>query len=143
MPTSTQIGRWERRNQHGWAVVNQMHQLAPGHFVVLRSVRTLVCPDPEPDRWEYTVEHGVVRWVSNRQPLMQDVIRDLDIDKTPGYDPALHASAYDRGLRNFYEEYTRAQPPVPSPEEQYEIRAAFGPDAVVVDVISGRRFRTR
>ena len=39
--------------------------------------------------------------------------------------------------------YRASQPAEASAEEQYEMRAAFGPGVEVVDIITGRRHRTR
>ena len=38
--------------------------------------------------------------------------------------------------------YRAAQPATPSSEEVFEARAAFGPGVEVVDVFTGRKFRT-
>jgi hypothetical protein len=51
-------------------------------------------------------------------------------------------AAYEAHLREVTDRYTRGQSARPSAEEQYQMRAAFGPGRTVVDWISGRRHRT-
>lgn len=82
-------------------------------------------------------QDGVRRWRSNDAVIPPCVYRDAGMECTPA-----HQAAYDREIAAFLDEYRRNQPPVPSDEEAFEMRAAFGPGVEVVDIITGRRHRT-
>ena len=88
-----------------------------------------------------TVEDGVVRWNSNGNIPPSDILefwkflgKDFDYDKT--------IKVNEEETKKFFEEYRKnMQRRNPSEEELFEMRAAFGEGAEVVDVISGRRIK--
>jgi hypothetical protein len=82
---------------------------------------------------------GELRWKSNPTSVIAlDVFRDAYV--TP---PVSQQAAYDKHLGWFLAAYREARKNyVPSAEERYEMRAAFGPGEEVVDVITGQRFTT-
>jgi len=93
--------------------------------------------------WGYSVDaNGVVRWDSNGNvPPVDcvDVIAEFDsrvkVTRTTmerNRDTDAFVARYREARRNY----------VPSAEEQFEMRAAFGPGETVVDVITGQTFRT-
>lgn len=98
-----------------------------------------------PGRWhdEARRDGRVWRWRSNDQVPPEDVI---EVARELGLITAEEAIASDaeraREMRAFLAEYRRLQSPTPSAEEQFEMRAAFGPGETVIDVLSGRRWTT-
>lgn len=57
--------------------------------------------------------------------------------------PPEQQAAYDADMAAFTAAYRRQQANhEPSEEEKFEMRAAFGPGQTVVNVISGRKYRT-
>ena len=86
----------------------------------------------------YTDDRKVWRWESNACPCPIDACREYGIP----IDPAAQTAALDAHRDAFLAAYRAAQPATPSPEEQYEMRAAFGPGKQVVDVITGRKWTT-
>lgn len=88
----------------------------------------------------YTDDGGRTwRWESNNAYCPLSSCRDFGIPADlQAQDAALTAEA-----RTFFAAYRRMQRGRrPSAEHRAELRAAFGPGVVVVDVISGRRTRT-
>ncbi|MCP1674561.1 hypothetical protein J2T57_001663 [Natronocella acetinitrilica] len=86
------------------------------------------------------IEDGVMRWESNNNVVPEDVARfaaylghPIDLDAS--------RAARDADLKVLLEAYRRAAPH-DSAEARFERRAAFGPGVEVVDVLSGRRYRT-
>lgn len=100
------------------------------------------------DRWgrthstEVYFDGSVYRWASNGRipPTTKDEL-EYGFDKLPGYDVATQTDVRDRETAAFFAQYREAQRKAgpPSGEHLAEMRNAFGPGAVVVDVISGRR----
>lgn len=86
----------------------------------------------------YTDDGKVWRWVSNNAVITVKTCQEHDIP----CDVVAQEKAYQEHLDKVLGDYRRNQPAVPSAEEQFEMRAAFGEGADVVDVISGRRWRT-
>jgi hypothetical protein len=84
------------------------------------------------------VVEGVLRWKSNGRVPPADCVQDFLAAGCQGFDVAKSTAARDADLTAFVAEYKRNQRPA-SAEELFEMRAAFGPGAVVVDVLSGRR----
>lgn len=80
---------------------------------------------------------GVVRWNSNNRVPPQDVLAFWAHLKFP-FDLVLSTAAGERETAQFLADY-RANAKPPSEEQLLEMRAAFGPGEVVVDVLSGRR----
>jgi di/tripeptidase len=78
------------------------------------------------------------RWCSNNSVIMLDVCKSHGIP----CDIKAQEAAREKYLDEVFANYKKNQPATPSLEEQYEMRAAFGPGKDVVDVVSGRRWRT-
>lgn len=87
------------------------------------------------------VEDGIVRWKSNNQVPPTEI---LEFWKYIGYE-----FDYDRSLEvrekeqnEFLEKYRESQKNRRYTEEEiYEMRAAFGEGATVVDIISGKKIK--
>lgn len=91
-----------------------------------------------------TVVDGIVRWNSNNQVPPTDVL-DLwkHVGKEFDYDRSIIAREKD--MDAFFAAYRKAQAnrsPEQIAEEQAMARAAHGPGVELVDVITGRKFRT-
>lgn len=89
--------------------------------------------------FEYTIdEKGIVRWVSNGHVPPQESLEQIIAD---GQDIDIEANndEREREIMAFLDEYRRNQPPQPSEEELFEMRAAFGTGTTVVNVFTGRR----
>lgn len=80
---------------------------------------------------------GVVRWNSNGSVPPQDIL-DFWAHLQKPFDLARSAAVRSEELDKFLAEY-RANARPPSDEELHEMRAAFGPGEVVVNVITGQR----
>lgn len=77
----------------------------------------------------------VLRWKSNDAVVPPSVLRDYFLEI-----PAAQQASYDKETDEFLAEYRRNARP-PSEEQLFEMRAAFGPGATVVDVITGQRIK--
>ena len=85
-------------------------------------------------------ENGVYRFESNNQVPFDDYLEEAGVsDETRAkckvardIDTAAFAAEYRERMKNH----------VPDAEERYEMRAAFGPGASVVNVFTGQRFET-
>jgi hypothetical protein len=88
---------------------------------------------------EKAYQDGAVRrWKSNGRVIPPDVYKDAGLTCS-----AAHESAYRKETDAFLADYRkRMANHVPSAEEAFEMRAAFGPDVEVVNVLTGRRYRT-
>ena len=87
----------------------------------------------------YTEDGGKTwRWCSNNAVITVQTCKEHDIP----CDPVAQEAAYQDHLDKFLASYRANQPAEPSAEEKFEMRAAFGPNADVVDVITGRKWRT-
>lgn len=84
-------------------------------------------------------ENGVIRWNSNGRCIPDDFCEKLEY---AGFKFSREATreARDEETRKFIEEYRKNQSE-PTEDELAEMRATFGPGAVVVDVISGREIQ--
>lgn len=81
---------------------------------------------------------GVLYWKSNDHVIPPFVYKDADIPC-----PNNQQIAYQKQSNKFVAEYREARKNyVPSEEEMFEMRAAFGPGETVVDIITGQKFRT-
>jgi len=82
--------------------------------------------------------NGVLCWTSCRsqedRPVPMHVFKDAGVEPPPGQKAACeaHTSASIAAYRKAMENY------VPSDEEMFEMRAAFGPGTTVVNVITGK-----
>ena len=86
-------------------------------------------------------ENGAACWKSNGHYIMDDMIEKM---QAAGCEFNAEATRKAREEQNdkFCAEYTRKQVNrKPSAEEMFEMRAAFGAGAIVVDVISGRKIQ--
>ena len=114
--------------------------------------------DPVTKRWvaddetarkrfsDATVTAGVVRWNSNNSVPPQDVLEQWASLGLP-FDLKKSVAARDADLTKFTAAYRKAQRAAPRDPEfeaemAFERRAAFGPGVTVVDVNSGRKYRT-
>jgi hypothetical protein len=87
----------------------------------------------------YTDDGGATWcWVSNNRPVPLDACREYAIP----CDFFAQKAAESAHLDAFMAAYRASQPATPSPEEQFELRAAFGSGKTVVDVVTGRRWTT-
>lgn len=83
---------------------------------------------------------GVVRWNSNNQVPPKDVLELWQyVGKPFGYEASLQVQEAETAA--FLAEYRRHYKG-PSAEQIAEARAAHGPGVELVDVITGRKFRT-
>lgn len=90
------------------------------------------------DSYSKTVDAaGVVRWDSNGSVPPLDILEDWAELGLP-FDLEASKAADAVEWEEFATRY-RANQQAPSDEEMFEMRAAFGPGAVVVDCISGRK----
>ena len=85
----------------------------------------------------YVDKDGGIHWnMGNFVP--PSVFREACCDCPPE-----HETAYKAGTAKFLKAYHKQERNrVPSDEERYEMRAAFGSGATVVNVFTGRRTRT-
>lgn len=84
----------------------------------------------------------VVRWRSNDSVPPADLLEDwYRVDCIDMTTLKMSQKARDAEVAAFCASYRRRQAARPSSEELFEMRAAFGPGAEVVDVVSGRRVR--
>lgn len=82
---------------------------------------------------------GIARWASNSRPLFADTVALIvALGFGEGIDPAATARAQEKDTAAFLAQYRATHPAEPDAEQLHEMRAAFGPGATVVDVISGR-----
>lgn len=89
----------------------------------------------------YSYDGGKVwRWQSNGQVIPLDACREYGIP----CDGAAQAAAREAEVDAFLAEYRRQKLAAggPSAEERAEARAAFGPGARVVDIVTGEGFTT-
>ena len=93
---------------------------------------------------EAYVKDGVVRWRSNDAVPPAECLDQLAAEGLV-FDRRKTDVARESDLRAFAAQYRKARArrtPEQREEEAAEMRAAFGPGAVVVDVLTGERFRT-
>jgi len=84
--------------------------------------------------------NGVYRWKSNDRIPPADVVF---LDTLPKFNQERMNSLRAQETAAFLAEYREAMKNhVPSAEEQFEMRAAFGPGETVVNVITGQRYHT-
>lgn len=86
-------------------------------------------------RSEATERDGVLCWNSNGRAVPPDIFRDAFCTPSPS-----HLAGYAKQADEFISAYKeRMKNHVPSDEELFEMRAAFGPGATVVNAITGQK----
>jgi len=89
----------------------------------------------------YALENGVLCWSSLRskedRPVPVDIFRDAGVVPPAGQKAA--CEAHSRAALASY--CKAAKNHIPSGEELFEMRAAFGPGAKVVNVLTGRQIK--
>lgn len=89
---------------------------------------------------EVRMENGVYVWATNGRVPPNDAIVEYGIDKLPDFNKELHdlirKDQNNSFLSGYYESMKNHKP---SAEELYEMRAAFGPGATVVNLITGKK----
>lgn len=88
--------------------------------------------------------YGVPRWISNNRVPMDDML-SCWVELGLISESQRNFSNYIRKMENeqAMEAYAREKASQEaSTEEEFEMRAAFGPGAEVVDIITGRKYRT-
>jgi hypothetical protein len=87
------------------------------------------------------VTDGIVRWDSNGQVPPKDVVEEMLAGQAITTNEYLASGrARDTETAKFLDAYrTRMANHVPDAEELYEMRAAFGEGAEVVNIITGQR----
>lgn len=88
-----------------------------------------------------TVVDGVVRWDSSKRVPPTDIL-DLwkHVGKNFDYDKSVAVSEAD--MTAFFEEYRASRAGGPNEEERAEARAAHGPGVELVNIITGKKWRT-
>ena len=88
----------------------------------------------------YTKDGGKTwQWQSNDAYCPLDACKAYNIP----CDVVLQEQARSKQLHEFLERYRQQQAKVePSAEEQYEMRAAFGPGATITNILTGRKYTT-
>lgn len=91
---------------------------------------------------EVRMDNGVYVWTTNGRVPPKDSISSYGIDKLPGFDKALHDRVREEQTRKALEMYRESMEDYePSGEHLFEMRAAFGPGATVVDIVTGKKVR--
>lgn len=88
----------------------------------------------------YVDAQGIMRWRSNESVPPAECLAaalDMGLITLPQHNRSTEVGQAE--TRAVIEAYRANQPAQPSDEELYEMRAAFGPGEVVVDVITGRK----
>lgn len=88
---------------------------------------------------EANIENGVVSWKTNGSVIMSDMV-ELMLAAGCNFDPEATKVAREEQVSREIAEYRANQRP-PSGEELYEMRAAFGEGAEVVDIITSRKIK--
>jgi hypothetical protein len=91
---------------------------------------------------EVRFQNGVWVWISNGRVPPADAIKDYGIDKLPNFDKARHDQVRDQQTAEFLDSYRKKMESwEPSAEEMYEMRAAYGKGATVINLITGRKYK--
>lgn len=87
----------------------------------------------------YSTDGRVWRWVSNDNVCPLDACKEYGIP----CDVSMQDAARQKEVAEFVASYRKSQRGRKlSAEERYEMRAAFGPGQTVVNVLTGRRYRS-
>jgi len=90
---------------------------------------------------EYYYQDGAAHWVNNNAPVPMDVAADYEIK----IDAERQQAAIDAHTAAFLAEYRKNRANMTDEqraEEQFEARAAFGPNTDVVNIVTGEKFNT-
>ena len=87
------------------------------------------------------VNDGVARWASNDRVPPADCFHSHGLDRIPAIDVAKSTQAREIDLDIFLADYRAANQTI-SDERIAGARAAHGPGVDLVDVITGKKFRT-
>jgi hypothetical protein len=91
---------------------------------------------------EVQMSNGVYVWATNGRVPPKDSISSYGIDKLPGFDKALHDKVREDQTRKALEAYRESMESYElSGEQLFEMRAAFGRGAAVVDIVTGKKVR--
>jgi len=88
------------------------------------------------------ITNRVARWSTNNRCLFVDAAEYYRDEHGLDIDLEAQDAVKRTEDRAAIMAYVANQPLIPSPEEQYEMEAAFGPGVQVVDVFSGRTHTT-
>jgi hypothetical protein len=90
---------------------------------------------------KFSINEDVVRWNSNGSVPPEDCMKEMHRDgEITLWQMAKSTIVYEEETTVFLNEYRkRMETHVHSPEELYEMRAAFGEGAEVVNVVTGKR----
>jgi len=121
--------------------------LASSHVRALSTARIYELAEPVQNaagfKSDATVTDGVVRWNSNGRVPPQEIL-DLWSFLGKPFDPAKSTEARVAETKQFLADYrTQNAGRKPGEEELAEMRANFGPDARVVNVVTGDRYDLR
>lgn len=104
------------------------------HQIFIDQVARLRARLTDPERVEWNEATSVLTWRSNGRPVADFVLEsDAHLAAWPEQVEA-HEAEEQAALASY-----RAASAPASAEERFELNAAFGPGATVVDVFSGRR----
>ena len=91
---------------------------------------------------EFEVINDIIRWTSNNRVPPDDCLIDIVktglVTKEQVYKSV---QVREEELNEFLKEYRKTHQIISS-EERYEMRAAFGPGKTVVNVITGKTWKT-
>lgn len=87
---------------------------------------------------EYETRGGVVYWVPKGNPAPLDACQEYNIPHDVTKQSAALKKYTDRVVRDYR---AARRNHVPSDEEMFEMRAAFGAGTTVVDVLTGKKVR--
>lgn len=92
------------------------------------------------EKHTFAMDKGVFYWPGNGRVIPADFIKEWFLFEIPGYDKAetdrIRSEQIGRELAEYRQ---RMENQVPTDEELYEMRAAFGPGTTVVNVITGKK----
>jgi hypothetical protein len=112
--------------------VKALHE--PTHVYHREAVRLA---DQLKDEGHSTLSGGVIRWLSNGNVPPSDVVA-LAASIFPAVDVDACTAARNKEQQAFIDAYRRNHDRPATEEERFELRAAFGPGARVVNIITGR-----
>lgn len=89
---------------------------------------------------EMTIEEdGAAKWKSSGNYIPEDIVEKLIYGGADWFSPEATAVKRKKQDEEFIKKY-RENPPVMTEERLFEMKAAFGEGATVVDIITGERY---